>query len=137
MKKIQEEFVPYGIALELRDLGFDYPCVGSYNGTHKFNFTGGYMYKVTPCEPEFCIAPLRQQAFKWLRDKHNYIHVIEDVSVVASDKEGYRFRYHIWKILTHYDEIISDDSPLGYYSYEEAEVKCLIHIIKLIKDKNK
>jgi hypothetical protein len=81
-------------------------------------------------------APLWQQAFEWLRDKYDYLYLITDTQVSASDTIGYRFRYQIWKLMN--DELyIDDESFLGYYSYDEAQQACLEAIIEdLIKTNN-
>lgn len=67
-------FVPYHIALALKEKGFDAPCIASYSDKNTFNFTtGGLMYKTTP-EPEVsCIAPLYQQVIDWLRETKNIV----------------------------------------------------------------
>lgn len=69
---IQDEFIPYKQSMELKALGYDIPCFGSYSDENTFNFTtGGLMYKTTPSEKSFCIAPLYQQAFLWLSRTQN------------------------------------------------------------------
>ena len=68
---VQDEFVPYQQALTLKELGYDIPTMGSYINEKKFNLsTGGKMYRTTPSEPKFCIAPQYHQAFQWLEIKY-------------------------------------------------------------------
>ena len=68
-RSITTEFLPYKQSMALKLLGFDVPCFGSYDKDGNFNFTtGGLMYRVTPSES--CIAPLYQQAFKWLKQRY-------------------------------------------------------------------
>ena len=69
---MEKEFVPYEIALALKELGFDEPCFGFYfkekeeeefklivrGGTGAFF---GYQFD----------APLYQQAFRWFKDNYN------------------------------------------------------------------
>ena len=95
---IREEFCSYQTSKALYELGFDYASLGSYTNEKKFNLSkGGLMYRVVsfpPDNPDFCLAPLRQQAFKWLREKHKYLHDIVDIGVCAGDSEwGYRFKF--------------------------------------------
>lgn len=125
---MNKEFVTYEIAKELKDLGFDEPCIGSYSNKKTFNFTkGGLMYKTTPCEPEFCIAPLWQQAFRWFRDKHSLIAVPLYI--------GGDYRY--------YDILINDDATgeeieydqMLIPKYEEAELACLEILIEIVKNR--
>ena len=123
------EFVPYEIALELKNVGFDYPCFGSWSNKDTFNFTtGGLMYKVWPCEEEFCIAPLWQQAFRWFRKRHKLIAMPH---YVGGD----------WKI---YDIIMYDDTTgdeieedgMVIHQYEDAEYECLKFLIEIVKKRN-
>ena len=55
---MEEEFVPYDLALELKELGFDEPCFGYRDGC------GYLMIKSIP----HCVisAPTFSQAFRWL-----------------------------------------------------------------------
>ena len=138
---IQKEFCSYEISKALYDLGYDYASLGSYTNARTFNLTEcGLMYRVIsfpPDNPDFCLAPSRQQAFKWLREKHRYMHNIDDIGVTAGDSGwGYRFKFSFWKLLDIYNGLYIDDSLLGYLTYEEAEEKCLIKIIEEIR-KNK
>jgi hypothetical protein len=72
-------FVPYEIALALKELGFDEPCFGNYNNlteTTRFIFgktnEGCLVYNKVPgtdiivTSNERILAPLYQQAFRWL-----------------------------------------------------------------------
>jgi hypothetical protein len=69
---IHDEFVPYEQALVLKELGYDIPTMGSYTNKDTFNLAdGGMMYRITPSEPEFCIAPQYHQAFEWLKKKYD------------------------------------------------------------------
>lgn len=67
-------FVPYEIALRLKELGFDEPCLSAYR-----NADGEQslmqLSKWTNSGEEnthdgYCAAPLYQQVVDWLRDEH-------------------------------------------------------------------
>ncbi len=61
------EFIPYEQSLELKELGFDEPCLDGY-GIH-----GDLWMKRLSKQSEVdgtCLAPLYQQAFRWFREKH-------------------------------------------------------------------
>jgi hypothetical protein len=82
---MEKEFVPYEIALALKELGFDKPCVAYF--TKDFQTSKPY---ILVCEDKLknqdvnkmsgygvCLAPLYQQAFRWFREKyelHSCIH---------------------------------------------------------------
>jgi hypothetical protein len=131
---MNKEFVTYDIAKKLKELGFDEECLMWY--PHEKLLTADLIFTQYKDTEEFCNAPLRQQAFRWLRDKYKYMHGIDDIAIMTSSGNGYRFRYSIWKILGTYDSLVQDNSTLGYLTYEDAEIACLKHIINLIKTKN-
>jgi hypothetical protein len=65
MNNIKNEFIAYEQALELKELGFDEPCLMYYDYSWTLVESGVYE----------CKAPLIQQAFRWLlvlvnKDKH-------------------------------------------------------------------
>lgn len=65
-------FVPYEIALALKELGFDEPCFGYYNG--QGNHIGEEGKMNSNCNKlgmhgAYCTVPLYQQAFRWLYQK--------------------------------------------------------------------
>ncbi len=73
---MNKEFIPYEQALELKELGFDEPCIMTYlNGElDKELFLFNHSIRSHPTQ-EFISAPLYQQAFRWLlvlvnKDKH-------------------------------------------------------------------
>ena len=83
---IHDEFVPYTQALQLKELGYDIPTIASYSDENTFNLAdGGMMYRTTPSEPEFCIAPQYHQAFKWLEKNYKL-----NISVDITPTEGFK-----------------------------------------------
>jgi hypothetical protein len=78
---MDEQFVPYELALKLKEKGFDEPCLGYYredaqkkDGTLYEYITPYHYDEVKECEhmiPVF--APLYQQAMEWFDDKYNII----------------------------------------------------------------
>lgn len=72
---MEEQFVPHSLALELRDLGFEEKCLGYYVDIDPKVL---FLDEVLVPETNFKLtskvvfrAPLWQQAFDWLRDKHS------------------------------------------------------------------
>jgi hypothetical protein len=119
---MEKEFIHYEQALALKELGFDEPCLGYYVTvevpnpflitTKVFDTQGGY----------FTFAPLYQQAFRWFRERYGLIGWIE-----GKQMYGYRI-----------ESTISTDDQLSAYpfrKYEEAELECLIKLIKILKKK--
>lgn len=80
---MEEQFISYDLALKLKELGFDEPCMASY--LHKSysleyiktevlyineRFANG-QEQIYDGKQILCLAPLWQQAFDWFREKHN------------------------------------------------------------------
>lgn len=84
---MNEQFIPYELALELKELGFDEKCFKSYrqqikhewydirssenitfNKDEKIILSNGKIYSD---EKYLCDAPLWQQAFDWLFHKYS------------------------------------------------------------------
>jgi hypothetical protein len=119
---MENEFISYQQALELKELGFDEPCLGiHYNeglnpsfmvasqyGEHGATANGGIL------------APLYQQAFRWFRKKY------ELYSFVFKFDEG--FGYETYK------EGVTQTNE-SFETYEEAELACLIKLIEITKTK--
>jgi hypothetical protein len=117
---MQNEFVPYTEALALKELGFNEPCLTSYNENGKI-FMG-----ITKCS-----APLYQQAFRWFREKklHNTF-----PSVIQTRSWATLYRIVEWHPSNDSTSIIES----GYYNtYEEAELDCLIKLIEIVKNQTK
>jgi len=78
---MEKEFIPYVEALELKELGFDEPCLATYNIDKKVSRNPSHNMEDLPIEGQpyywqnskihiTCItAPLYQQAFRWLYEK--------------------------------------------------------------------
>ncbi len=68
---MKKEFVPYKIALDMKELGFDELCFGFYDESLYFpnneNQYGTFCNQ--PLDAPSCSAPLYQQAFRWLYQK--------------------------------------------------------------------
>lgn len=62
----KKQFVPFELAKELKEMGFDEPCIGYYSHTEdSFRFLGSEFFNHN-ISNGFQSAPLWQQAFGWL-----------------------------------------------------------------------
>jgi len=123
---MEKEFIPYTEAIDLKELGFDEPCLGiHYNeglnpsfmvasqyGEHGATANGGIL------------APLYQQSFKFFREKYDLYYTIE-----GSKKYG--FAFFIYYENDDKDELKSKE----YSTYEEAEHECIVKLIEITKQK--
>ena len=104
---MKKEFVPYELAVKLKELGFDEECL-SYYFNKQLSFGSKTSYG------EVVEAPLFQQAFRWFREKYN-LHF----PIAVSD--GFWF-FERWRIGV-------------YKTYEEAELACLTKLIEIVETK--
>ncbi len=104
---MNKEFIPYEQALELKELGFDEPCIAIWIDTIPL--------------------PLYQQVFRWFREKYDlysYIDILErqngeviyDYVIVNNDLE-------------------ESEDDRKWNTYEEAELECLKQLIEITKNK--
>ena len=102
---MEKEFVTYTQSLALKELGFDEPCFGYYdNGVFIFWYDSKQ-------ETELllnCSAPLKQQVFRWFREK------LSEAIIEGGFRSG---------------------QSAKYTTYEEAELACINELIEIIKNK--
>jgi|688.fasta_scaffold12565_7 hypothetical protein len=134
---MKSDFAPYEIAINLDQLDFNEPCFGWYDCG--FLRVGNVEPKHIQSLDEF-LAPLNQQVFRWLREKHN---IQCHIQYHKSDHIWYSFHITFEVLATgenppvyvkHYT-----DSWLGlnieYKTYEEAEIACLHRCISILNNK--
>jgi hypothetical protein len=120
---MEKEFVPYELALRLKELRFKGRTLTYYeNGKPKLhNAIEGWDFNSSFLT---CISrPTYSQAFKWFRDKHKLVFNFISYSIV---KPG---EYH-WSI-TWNDEAKATGIVK---TYEEAELACLEKLIEIVEN---
>jgi hypothetical protein len=133
---MNKEFVTFEQAVEFKKLLYGEHYGDDYLGWYSSNKDFHYRNMNSPVYPnnQSFIAPLKQQAFRWFREKYNILHaLVVPIKITASDKKGYRYS---WEIIDEQEEWIVDNSPLGYYSYEEAENACIDKLIEIVKQQD-
>ena len=152
--KIKNEFSPYEQALDLKELGFDEPCLLQIQYTSGSDIYSGKKFKnsIWLCNGEpaeindkkikykfpkhseqgygTLQIPTFSQAFRWFREKYGlYSHV----------RESYAFDNtleFVTQINGSYVNHGIEDKPFNRFeSYEEAELKCLKKLIEIVKEK--
>lgn len=122
---MQTEFVKYELAVELVKLGFNDTCFGGYTKKEKDLWVG---YVGSQGGEQFnreyhILAPLYQQAFKFVRQKYDLCYSIDPF-----DDNTYDYTVFNPNI-TEMEEF--DEGP--YDTYEEAELACLTRLIIIVK----
>lgn len=105
-----KEFIPYELAVKLKELGFDEPCISSRDMSN-----GQGLIQL----------PLYQQAFRFLRQKYGLGHMINGI--------GYE------SFIMNIGGIVHIFNALEFNTYEEAELACLNKLIEIVQEliKNK
>jgi len=121
---MNKEFIPYEQALEIKELGFNEPCLAFYNG--KFLESTDYDFdNLTSKDIGLCIfAPLYQQVFRWFREKYGIVGIVK-----FGTQE---FTYNIYN--NDAIGLLTKDSLDFNGTYEEAELACLKKLIETIKN---
>ena len=118
MNTIETLFVPYELAVKLKELGFDEPCLGNYRLPTNRLITE-WEIKNTP---ENCLgvsAPTFSQAFRFFREKYGFY-------VIINPSINNDFTCVIWTSKRQYH--------IGVFpSPEEAELACLVKLISIVE----
>lgn len=129
---MEKEFVPYEIALQLKELGFNEPCFGRHYYKESYPmlnpqseetelvFEFGQYIKQTDVT---ILAPTFSQAFTFFREKYRLF--VQPHRTV--DSEGIWYYFSISTKRT--------DVCEGSFIYEEAELACLEKLIEILKNK--
>ena len=124
---MEKQFVTYEQSLALKELGFDELC-WCYFINDVFNpsmFLKDYEYLNTLNQKytTYTLAPLKQQAFRWFREKYNWTIKVNQVT-----KNNWSYTLDNFpKDRTYYGEI--------YKTYEEAELACINKLIETVQQR--
>jgi hypothetical protein len=124
---MKKEFVPYELAVKLKELGFDEPCLASYETAFGkgIDFELGY---IIDGPKNYVLAPLYQQAFRWFREKYDLNHVITVADFGKYESGNPDFQCAIYS-----KNPLLITNMYKYNTYEEAELACLRKLIEIVK----
>jgi hypothetical protein len=126
--EMNKEFVPYELALALKQLGFDEPCFAFYDESLYFpNQYGTFCNQ--KLDASSCSAPTYSQAFRWFRDKHNLRCQINYIGGLINKTTWWDI-----SVIGHYNTD-PKEWEMKYQPYEEAELACLKKLIEIANDK--
>jgi hypothetical protein len=132
---MKKEFVPFELALKLKELGFDESCFGYYSkGVLSIEIIkSGKIFTNEDTiyfdKDSSCLAPTFSQAFRWFRDEHG-------VSIYVCPLEDGSAFYHM--VYTNINVPFSNricSLPSKWNTYEEAELACLDKLIEIVETK--
>ena len=126
---MDENFVTYNQALALKGIGFNEKCMAWYRN---------YGYNVLICDlssihPAYLsedsssvVAPLKQQVFKWFRDKYG---LFVAPSVISYENNPYLWFFEINSTVLPFGTDLGE--TIDFKTYEEAESACIDKLIDL------
>ena len=124
---MEKEFITYEQSLALKELGFDESCFGYYdNGVFIFWYDSEQ-------ESELllnCSAPLKQQVFRWFREKRKIEATVACYysKILGISYEERQYHCHIVR------DGVTTKGP-KFKTYEESELACIDKLIELVKNK--
>ncbi len=118
---MDKEFVTYEQAVALNELKYD----GDYNYTYTIDKHLWYG-DVKADGVSTLAAPLKQQVFRWFREKYNLW------SFIHPEVYSKEWNYHVqeWSKTEHWGELWQGDS---WDTYKEAENACIDKLLEIAK----
>jgi hypothetical protein len=131
---MKKEFVPYELALRMKQLGFDEPCFAFYD-EEEYLFT---VREQDDIYEEWLIAPTFSQVFRWFREKYDLYSWIQLHNGYINDSfyPELPITFSIMDRKTG-NESYERDIPHNYLykTNEEAELACLTKLIEIVENK--
>ena len=134
---MNKEFIPYTLALALKELGFDEECFAYYNLKEEIIFKSCHNRVPIIMSGKKCGIPLYQQAFRWFSDSLNLYAEIYTTTIGGQVD----FTFQIRDLYT--EEYIYDNfsANVGGYSgtsttERETEINAINKLIEIAKEKN-
>ena len=131
---MNKEFVTYEIALALKELGFNEECLGKYIPYFSkegwiLSLDAEKIYLTNNLLRQGFSAPLKQQVFRWFREKYNQNSFIE---LVYQDRIKYDYVLYVNKK----EEECENYGDGPFITYEEAENACIDKLIEIVKQQD-
>lgn len=137
---MKKEFVPYELAVKLKAIGFDEPCLFAFDNcstpmrcsnlrTNEQKFNGvNYNSSTYTSQPTF------SQAFRWFRGKNYYVTITPYINLYSKPFGiDIEFVHETGRM-----EFIHFTGDSDYFeTYEEAELACLTKLIEIVETRTK
>jgi hypothetical protein len=128
---MNKEFIPYEQALELKELGFNEPCMFPYHRNNTNYIDDAHIELANYNATEKLVsAVLYQQAFRWFREKY-----FLDAEIYLNHELGHKFYHYLILQLVRENIEWKSRNITKFKTYEEAELACLKKLIEIVKNK--
>jgi hypothetical protein len=115
-KEFEKEFITYELALRMKALDYDEPCMASRDMGNNHGLIQ---------------VPTWQSAFRWFREKYSTHVEIHETTDWEEDNESWSFVIFKYRLGDN-DGMIS--STIDYDTYEDAELDCLKKLIEIVEN---
>lgn len=123
---MEKEFVPFELAVKLKQIGFDEPCLDFYDDNQELFYNHENKEKIHIGDS--VKAPLFQQAFRWFREELNYEVFLQKQENLVSGKT--------YSFLIENDLEGIYERSLSKSSIDKAELACLTKLIEIVESKS-
>lgn len=121
---MKDLFVSFEEAVKLKELGFDEPCFFYYNEAGESMCHAPILETNSSYKHNEISQVLYSQAFEWFRIKHNIS------SYIRADWQP---DWNAYSYQCYFNQDKEQFNLIKYYNtYEEAQLKCLQELIKMI-----
>ena len=138
---MENEFIPYDVALAMKELGFDEPCyeyftvskdgfVTTTSGIPPMSYDFIKKFKVKEEGFKVIVKPLYQQTFRWFREKYNM-----NICIQGFENNSHRYSYTYCIYNKHHQLQDYEFNVDTVNTYEQAELACLRKLIEIVKNK--
>lgn len=146
--KIEELFIPYELALEVKKLEFEWPCLKMFSQTIEKKFDDFRSGDEITFEGEMihlsiynhgvilCMAPTWDQIFDWFRKKHELECIIYPTYGVSQTYYCMVDRKIIEDEELQVLKVVGVSNHKLFNTYREAQIACLQQLIKIVKEKS-
>ena len=137
---MEKYFATYNQSLALKELGYDEPCFGAFDGHQGnnwlLNIKSEFYYDQFSNKNKACLAPLKSQVFEWFRKNHLLGHEINCPFGSYSGKHAFirnEGRYELY--ITDEDQLALPEDIFYSTDYFEVESKAIDKLIEIVKNK--
>jgi hypothetical protein len=128
MKKLDNQFIPYVLSLNLKELGYKDKtmCTYVYDGQELYWKIKLLVYQNEM--PHIVSAPLWQQVFDWFREEHKLLGLVSNNN--NPDLNKWCFDVHRLPVGV---AVLWQPGNIVYDTYDEAKVACIEKMCEIIK----
>mgnify|MGYP006321721599 FL=1 len=121
---MEKEFVPYELAVKMKELGFDKDCFKvKVLGKEQYDYTQSDYADFPEQREKEVLIPLWQQAFDWFRETKNLFSIVNWYRVNGNPNREFLFYIDVFEV--------GSETKNKFETYELARTACLEKLIEI------